>query len=79
MNEYIIGSKEPAPPWCRDSLMTYRRMDGSSGVEFHNGCFGTVRIYRLFDGDMLKLKNGFIQIVRKNRGDTNDQLEEGSH
>lgn len=68
MNKYIIGSKEPAPTWCRDSLMAYRRMDGSTGVEFQNRFFGTVRVYQLFPGDILLHKsNGHIEIERKSR------------
>ena len=64
MERYLIGSKEPAPNWCRDELMCYRRMDGSVGIEFQNSCHGTVRIYELYPGDMLIQRKGYIEIKR---------------
>ena len=53
MERYVIGSGCPVPPWCRDELMCYRRMDGSIGIEFQSSCHGTVRVYQLYVGDML--------------------------
>lgn len=82
MEYYIIGSTEPAPAWCRSLLMIYQKMNGSTGVEFQNRCFGTVRVYQLFPGDTLLHKsNGHIEIKRKSKqgGDANDQLEKRSH
>ena len=57
---YVIGSG-PAPSWCRNLIMQYRKYGGETGYEFH----GRVRDYDLEVGDRLIYKNGSITIERR--------------
>ncbi len=54
---YIIGSS-PVPDWCRRRIMQYRKVDGTTGYEYH----GKVKSYDLDPGDVLEKKGKYIYV-----------------
>lgn len=48
MQVYILGTK-PVPGWCRNYIMPYRKLDGSTGYEF----YGKHATFYLKAGDKL--------------------------
>lgn len=61
---YVIGSGRP-PEWCRNFLMSYRKMDGTTGWEFH--AKWTTFILKV--GDVLERHDGRILVKEKNKSE----------
>ena len=59
-NTYTVG-KSPVPKWCRDLLIPYRKMDGSTGWEFH----GSYKTFELSKGDQITNTNGRLDLIFK--------------
>ena len=49
MESYVIGDKY-VPYWCRNRIMQYKKMDGTTGYEFHHEMG---RILQMNKGDVL--------------------------
>ena len=54
MESYIIGDKS-MPYWCRNRIMQYKRMDGTTGYEFYG------------KGKILQLKKDDVLICGRNK------------
>jgi hypothetical protein len=58
-DEYVVGSGKP-PSWLKNKIMPYRKMDGTTGFEFH----GRQRTYVLYCGNKLVRNGSRIGIKR---------------
>lgn len=57
---YTVG-KSPVPAWCRDLLTPYRKMDGSTGWEFH----GSYKSFELVQGEQIINNHGKLDLKFK--------------
>lgn len=58
--KYVIG-ESPVPLWAKTRLQPYRKVDGSTGFDFH----GYLVTFDLSVGDVLIMHDGRIDIKRK--------------
>lgn len=59
--EYAIGSGEPVPEWCRKFLTPFRADGGEVEYEY----LGKFRSFSLKKGDILRIRRGFVEVVRQ--------------
>ena len=59
---YVIGTGR-SPEWCRNYLMPFRKMNGSTGWEFH----GKRTVFILKAGDELIRSEGKIIVKEKGK------------
>jgi hypothetical protein len=61
---YVIG-KSPMPDWCARRLMQYKKMDGTTGYEWHYTEFGAWRSVELIKGDVLVRRGDVVYFKRR--------------
>ena len=62
MESYVIGDKY-VPYWCRNRIMPYKKLDGTTGYEYH----GKGEVLKLEKGDRL-FRGHYRPIITKKEG-----------